>query len=58
MIKQNLTDIRCGDFAEVKKLMTIEMTKNFANISEDFNPIHLDEKYASKSRYKKILFMD
>ena len=53
MIKLNLANIRCGDFAEVKKLMTIGMTKNFANISEDFNPIHLDEKYASKSRYKK-----
>ena len=33
--------------------MTVEMTEAFANISEDFNPLHLDEKYASKSRYKK-----
>ena len=29
------------------------MVKNFASISNDFNPVHLDEKYASKSRYKK-----
>ena len=26
--------------------------ENFAGISEDFNPVHLDAEYASKSRYK------
>jgi len=28
------------------------MVKDFARISEDFNPIHFDKKYALKSRYK------
>ena len=27
--------------------------KNFAGISGDHNPIHVDDEYASKSRYKK-----
>ena len=27
--------------------------KSFAGISADHNPIHLDDDYASKSRYKK-----
>ncbi len=27
--------------------------KSFADISSDYNPIHLDDEYASKSRYKK-----
>ena len=53
MIKVDITDIRPGDFAEIKKKMTLEMVKNFAIISGDYNPVHLDEKYASKSRYKK-----
>ncbi len=53
MIKINISDIRPGDVAEVKKKMTLEMVKIFASISDDFNPVHLDEKYASKSRYKK-----
>ncbi len=53
MAKVNVSNIHPGDFAEIKKKMTLEMVKNFASISDDFNPIHLDEKYASKSRYKK-----
>lgn len=53
MIKLNLKEIKCGDYAEIKKKMTFDMVKSFANISEDFNPIHLDEKQASQSRYKK-----
>ena len=28
------------------------MVTAFAGISEDFNPVHLDAEYASKSRYK------
>ena len=27
--------------------------KSFAGISGDHNPIHVDDEYASKSRYKK-----
>lgn len=53
MNKLNIKDIQSGDSFEVKKKMTVEMTEAFANISEDYNPLHLDEKYASKSRYKK-----
>ena len=53
MIKLNLTDISVGDFVEIKKKMTLDMVKSFASISEDFNPIHLDEKYAVNSRYKR-----
>ena len=29
------------------------MVKSFAFISNDFNPVHLDEKYAANSRYKR-----
>ena len=53
MIKLDILDIRPGDFAEIKKKMTLKMVKNFASLSDDFNPVHLDKRYASKSRYKK-----
>jgi 3-hydroxybutyryl-CoA dehydratase len=53
MTKVDIADVRPGDFAEIKKKMTLEMVKNFASISNDFNPVHLDEKYALKSRYKR-----
>tara|TARA_B100002019_G_scaffold248043_1_gene226794 strand:+ start:955 stop:1365 length:411 start_codon:yes stop_codon:yes gene_type:complete len=51
--KINLSKIKIGDFAEVKKRMTFDMVKGFADISGDYNPVHLDEEYAAKSRYKK-----
>ena len=53
MRKVNIEEIKIGDYEEIEKEMTIEMVENFANISEDFNPVHLDKEYASKSRYKK-----
>jgi 3-hydroxybutyryl-CoA dehydratase len=53
MIKLDLTDVSVGDFAEIEKKMTLDMVKSFALISEDFNPVHLDEEYAANSRYKK-----
>ena len=53
MNKINISKINNGDFADIEKVMNLEMVKTFAEISEDFNPVHLDEDYASKSRYKK-----
>ena len=53
MIKLDIAAISIGDFAEIEKQMTLDMVKGFASISEDFNPVHLDEKYAANSRYKR-----
>ncbi len=53
MNKIPISEIKFGDNVEIKKVMTEKMVKSFANISEDYNPVHLDKKYASKSRYKK-----
>jgi hypothetical protein len=41
--KFDFTKIKIGDYAEVSEKMTIEMVESFANISKDFNPIHLDK---------------
>jgi len=30
-----------------------ELTKKFANISGDFNPLHMDEKYAKETKFEK-----
>ena len=53
MKKIKIEKVKLGDFVEVEKKMTFEMVKSFSKISEDFNPVHLDHEYASKSRYKK-----
>ena len=47
-----IEEIKVGSSAEITKIMSLEMVKSFAGISEDFNPVHLDADYASKSRYK------
>jgi len=49
----SLSNISVGDFAEIEKKMTFDMIKSFALISQDFNPIHLNEEYAANSRFKK-----
>ena len=48
-----IEEIKIGQFAEITKQMSLNMVTAFAGISEDFNPVHLDSDYASKSRYKK-----
>lgn len=47
-----IEEISVGDSAEITKPMSMGMVTAFAGISEDFNPVHLDAEYASKSRYK------
>ncbi|MCT4605813.1 MAG: MaoC family dehydratase [Marinisporobacter sp.] len=42
-----------GDSASLSKIIEEEHIANFADISGDFNPIHLDSKFASKTMFKK-----
>lgn len=53
IIKNNIEDIKIGDKEEHSKVITNDMVIAFAEITGDKNPIHLDDEYASKSRYKK-----
>lgn len=46
-------EVQVGMTAEEKIIITDGLIRSFANISNDFNPLHLDEEYAKKSRYKK-----
>jgi 3-hydroxybutyryl-CoA dehydratase len=42
-------DIKVGDVAELSMDVTEELVRNFAALSGDYNPVHLDENYASAS---------
>ena len=48
-----LEEIKIGMSASYSQTVTDADIKSFAGISGDRNPVHLDEKYAEESRYKK-----
>ena len=37
----------------IDKIITESMIKDFAKISEDYNPIHMDKEYAKTTKFKK-----
>ncbi len=48
-----LEDLSVGMSAEKKMLVTDEKIKAFAELSGDFNPLHLDEDYAATTMFGK-----
>ncbi len=46
-------NVLVGKKVSSRKQVTEELVRIFAEISGDKNPIHLDEKYASQTRFKK-----
>lgn len=43
--------VEVGESAEVTRRLTAADVAHFAEISQDFDPIHMDDAYAAKSRY-------
>jgi len=52
MSSLNLTT---GQKAERSLLVTEDHVKQFAAISGDYNPLHFDEEFASKTKFKKLV---
>ena len=46
-------DIKVGDSFSTSRLVTDEIIREFADVSGDYNPIHLDEEFAAKTRFGK-----
>jgi 3-hydroxybutyryl-CoA dehydratase len=46
-------DLQIGDKFSTSKQITDAVVRAFAELSGDFNPIHLDEEFASKTRFGK-----
>lgn len=46
-------DIKIGDEFTKRREITDELIRAFAELSGDRNPIHLDEKFAAKTRFGK-----
>jgi 3-hydroxybutyryl-CoA dehydratase len=49
----HIEEITPGMTATVSHLVTDSDVAGFANLSGDYNPVHLDDEYASKSRFGK-----
>lgn len=49
----SMNDLFVGQKAEREFLVTEETGAAFAEVSQDKNPIHLDEEYAGKTRFGK-----
>jgi phosphotransacetylase/acyl dehydratase len=48
-------EIKIGDSANLKRVLTAKDIELFAIVSGDINPAHLDEKYASTTRFTKVI---
>jgi len=44
-------ELKVGDKFSTERLVTDELIRKFADVSGDYNPIHLDEDAASKTRF-------
>ena len=44
-------EIKVGDKFSTDRLVTDELIRKFAEVSGDYNPIHLDEEFAKTTRF-------
>jgi 3-hydroxybutyryl-CoA dehydratase len=44
-------DLKIGDTFTATREVTDELIRAFASLSEDYNPIHLDEDFAAQTRF-------
>ncbi len=44
-------DLKIGDTFSTSREITDELVRKFAEVSGDFNPIHLDEEFAKNTRF-------
>ena len=51
--ERRYADIQVGEKASVSKTVTDEVVRRFAEVTEDFNPVHVDDEFAAKSLFKE-----
>lgn len=49
---KSVGELKIGDSAEVSKIITETDINDFARVTGDFNPVHLDQAYAEKTFFK------
>ena len=52
-IKAEINNLHIGQKAEFLEIISESCVQEFAKLSGDFNPHHMDEEYAKKTKYEK-----
>ena len=52
-VEAKLDNLHIGQKAEFTETITESMIREFAKLSGDYNPHHIDEEYAKKTKYEK-----
>jgi 3-hydroxybutyryl-CoA dehydratase len=52
MKKLSFNDIKIGQTAEYQKTITEDDIEKFAEVSGDYNPVHMDEEYAKQTIFQ------
>jgi len=47
-----ITELEVGQSAEITRVVDDETVRKFAEVSGDFNPLHMDEAYAKRSPFR------
>jgi 3-hydroxybutyryl-CoA dehydratase len=50
-VNKTYAELKIGDRDSITKKITPEVVAKFADVSEDFNPLHLDPEYAKTTRF-------
>ena len=49
---KSIHELKVGDSAQISKTITESDINDFAKVTGDFNPVHLDQTYAKKTIFK------
>lgn len=49
---KSIHELKVGDSAQISKTITETDINDFARVTGDFNPVHLDQTYAEKTNFK------
>lgn len=49
---KTIQEMKIGDSAQISKTITEEIVNEFARVTGDTNPVHTDQAYAEKTRFK------